>query len=148
MSGSGNTRKAIRDTQRLLKRENLPADVRQEKERKLKALLLLADEDHRCVEGAPSSIQKRTQPPTKTTLQERYKLVKFLEKKKVIRKIKQLVAVASRQQNLPQDTFLQRYFSQIDAPQSADNAVFAQLDNLRAQVNYITVSGRMTVYYC
>lgn len=66
-------KKSIRDTQRLLKRPDLPADVRQEQERKLAALQGKNEETHHK--------QKESK------LAEKYRMLKFIEKKKVVRKL-------------------------------------------------------------
>ncbi|ORX93849.1 hypothetical protein K493DRAFT_315785 [Basidiobolus meristosporus CBS 931.73] len=68
-------KKKLRDTQRLLKKEKLPADVRVNAERKLKAIQLQLDELQ------VSDKEKK--------LASKYRMVKFFERQKVTRKIKQ-----------------------------------------------------------
>lgn len=74
-AGASKLKKKIRDIQRLLKRQNLPADVRIENERALKALNVeLAD------------VQQNLK---QKTIAKKYHMVRFFEKKKAVRKLKQ-----------------------------------------------------------
>lgn len=74
-SGSAELKKKIRDTERLLRRENLLATIRVEQERKLKALKAALED---------AGKEKRAQE-----ISSRYKMVMFFETKKIQRLIKQ-----------------------------------------------------------
>ncbi|KAL1918363.1 uncharacterized protein VTP21DRAFT_3023 [Calcarisporiella thermophila] len=74
--GNSAVKKRIRDLTRLLRKENLRADVRVEKERELKALKLRLDD---------LSLKEKERK-----LATRYHRVKFFERRKVDRKINQL----------------------------------------------------------
>ncbi|ORY87670.1 rRNA-processing protein EFG1, partial [Protomyces lactucae-debilis] len=67
--------KKIRDVQRLLAKEDLPADVRIEQERKLASL------QHE------KQVTARQQQEDK--MQQKYKMVKFFEERKAVRRLKQ-----------------------------------------------------------
>ncbi|KAK6199285.1 rRNA-processing protein EFG1 [Scheffersomyces amazonensis] len=73
--GSAKIKKKIRDIERLLKKDNLPATVRVENERSLKALK---------VELGNAQVNLRAKEISK-----KYHMVRFFEKKKAIRKLKQ-----------------------------------------------------------
>lgn len=73
--GSTKVKKKIRDIERLLKRENLPADVRIENERALKALNV-------DLQNAQLNLRAKK-------IAKKYHMVRFFEKKKAIRKYKQ-----------------------------------------------------------
>lgn len=75
MTGTAVLKKSIRDCERLLRRPTLPADVRQEKERKLAALRHAA--------------QQQLTANKQRDLQQRYKMVKFVEAKKAGRRLQQ-----------------------------------------------------------
>lgn len=75
MTGTAVLKKNIRDCERLLRRPTLPADVRQEKERKLAALR------HAAAQQLTANKQR--------DLQQRYKMVKFVEAKKAQRRLQQ-----------------------------------------------------------
>ncbi|KAI9204081.1 uncharacterized protein BJ171DRAFT_507591 [Polychytrium aggregatum] len=72
---SAAVRKRIRDTERLLKRPNLAADVRVELERRLQSLKF--------------EVSENTQEQKEKTLYEKYKYLRFVEQKKVSRKLRQ-----------------------------------------------------------
>lgn len=73
--GAAKVKKKIRDIERLLKKDKLPADVRNENERALKALKVDLD---------------KTQSQLKTQkIAKKYHMVRFFERKKAIRKLKQ-----------------------------------------------------------
>ncbi|CUM62783.1 uncharacterized protein PRCAT00000341001 [Priceomyces carsonii] len=74
-SGTSRLKKKIRDIERLLKKNNLPADVRNENERGLKALR---------VELEHSQVSSKAKKTAK-----KYHMVRFFEKKKVVRRLKQ-----------------------------------------------------------
>ncbi|ODQ80810.1 hypothetical protein BABINDRAFT_34486 [Babjeviella inositovora NRRL Y-12698] len=75
-AGSSKLRKKIRDIERLLtKKKNLPADVRVANERSLKALKF---------ELENSDLQNRAK-----IISKKYHMVRFFEKKKALRKLKQ-----------------------------------------------------------
>lgn len=73
-SGVSKIKKKIRDIERLLKKENLAADVRVENERALKALK---------VELKNSEVEMKSKKTAK-----RYHMVRFFERKKAIRRLK------------------------------------------------------------
>lgn len=78
LSGSiHKVRKRIRDIERLLKRESIPADIRVDKERELKALNVTLDDA-----AHDQKIKK---------IAKKYHMVRFFERKKAIRKLKQAV---------------------------------------------------------
>ena len=72
----GSISKRIRDTERILKRENLSADMKSEQERKLKALKVLRQEERK------SQIERK--------YSEKYRMLKFFERQKCIKRIKSL----------------------------------------------------------
>lgn len=74
-SGSGKIKKKIRDTERLLKRDKLPANVRVDNERTLKALK---------VQLKNIETQQKTKKIAK-----KYHMVRFFERKKATRQLKQ-----------------------------------------------------------
>lgn len=74
-SGTAKIKKKIRDIERLLKKENVPANVRIENERAVKALKIELD-------------NKQQDLKTKK-LAKKYHMVRFFEKKKSLRKLKQ-----------------------------------------------------------
>ena len=69
----GSIKKMIRDTTRLLNRPNLPADLRREQERKLQALKV--------------SLVDRQQAETERQMAVKYRMVKFFERKKALRRL-------------------------------------------------------------
>ncbi|KAJ3045546.1 18S rRNA maturation protein [Rhizophlyctis rosea] len=71
--GASGIKKRIRDTQRLLKKTDIPATTRQELERRLKALNI--------------DLNKLQRTDQEEKLHKKYKYVKFVEEKKVNRKI-------------------------------------------------------------
>lgn len=73
-SGVSRIKKKIRDIERLLKKENLAADVRVENERALKALK---------VELKNNEVEMKSRKTAK-----RYHMVRFFERKKAIRRLK------------------------------------------------------------
>jgi hypothetical protein len=75
MPKHASTGKKIRDVQRLLAKENLPADVRIEQERKLASL------QHE------KQVAARQQQEDK--MQQKYKMVRFFEERKAVRRLKQ-----------------------------------------------------------
>ncbi|KAK6462531.1 rRNA-processing protein EFG1 [Scheffersomyces coipomensis] len=74
-AGSSKIKKKIRDIERLLKKDNLPANVRVENERSLKALK---------VELGNTKLNLKAKEISK-----KYHMVRFFEKKKAVRKAKQ-----------------------------------------------------------
>ena len=74
-SGSAKIKKKIRDIERLLKKDNVPANIRIDNERALKALK---------VELANKQQDHKTQKIAK-----KYHMVRFFERKKALRKLKQ-----------------------------------------------------------
>ncbi|KAI8799745.1 hypothetical protein BJ742DRAFT_844639 [Cladochytrium replicatum] len=86
-------RKQIRDTERLLKRPNLTATAQQEMERRLKGL-------HKRVEYAK---QRKMRAEKEQKLAEKYRMVKFIESKKIQRRVdritKRLDGLSNRPSN-------------------------------------------------
>ncbi|TPX71435.1 hypothetical protein SpCBS45565_g01010 [Spizellomyces sp. 'palustris'] len=76
-------RKHIRDAQRLLKRDSLPATQQQELERKIKALKI--------------QIEERARASREEKLWSKYKYIRFVEQKKCTRKLKALRTQLSTQ---------------------------------------------------
>ncbi|KAJ3057180.1 18S rRNA maturation protein [Rhizophlyctis rosea] len=74
--GASGIRKRIRDTERLLKKANLPANTRVELERRLKALNI--------------DLSKLQRSDLEEKLHKKYKYVKFVEEKKINRKVSAL----------------------------------------------------------
>lgn len=74
-AGSGKIKKKIRDLERLLRRDNLPANVRVDNERALKALQVQL-----------GNVEQETK--TKKVAR-KYHMVRFFERKKAIRQLKQ-----------------------------------------------------------
>ena len=75
MSPSTNVKKQIRDINRLLTRPTLPADIRVAKERQLKALQL--------------ALQEQSSAQVERKMAQQYRMVKFFERKKAMRRVKQ-----------------------------------------------------------
>ncbi|KAI9015514.1 hypothetical protein DFJ74DRAFT_680402 [Hyaloraphidium curvatum] len=73
-------KKRIRDTERLLSRPNLPADVQQDLERRLRALQATL----------PTVTEQVYDKETSKKNYEKYKYVRFVERQKVTRKLKQV----------------------------------------------------------
>lgn len=73
--GSSKIKKKIRDIERLLKRDRIPADVRIDNERALKAL-------HVELDNAQHNIKSKNNA-------KKYHMVRFFERKKAIRRLKQ-----------------------------------------------------------
>lgn len=73
--GAAKVKKKIRDIQRLLRKDNLPADVRHENERALKALQVDLDNTQARLRAAKNA--------------KKYHMVRFFERKKALRKLKQ-----------------------------------------------------------
>ncbi|KAJ3151210.1 18S rRNA maturation protein [Geranomyces michiganensis] len=80
-------RKKIRDAQRLLRRENLPADKKVELERRIKALNL--------------QVTAREDREKEAALFSKYKYLRFVEQKKIDRRIRSLAKILA---NLPPDS--------------------------------------------
>ena len=72
-SAPGSVKKMIRDTTRLLNRPNLPADLRREQERKLAALQV--------------TLVDREQAECEREMAVKYRMVKFFERKKALRRL-------------------------------------------------------------
>jgi hypothetical protein len=72
-SASGSIKKMIRDTNRLLNRPNLPADLRREQERKLSALQV--------------TLSDRQKAEIEREMAVKYRMVKFFERKKALRRL-------------------------------------------------------------
>jgi hypothetical protein len=72
-SASGSIKKMIRDTNRLLSRPNLPADLRREQERKLSALQV--------------TLSDRQKAEIEREMAVKYRMVKFFERKKALRRL-------------------------------------------------------------
>jgi hypothetical protein len=72
-SASGSIKKMIRDTNRLLSRPNLPADLRREQERKLSALQV--------------TLSDRQKVEIEREMAVKYRMVKFFERKKALRRL-------------------------------------------------------------
>lgn len=126
----GNLKKQIRDTQRLLSRANLPADIRVEKERKLAALkLALADHEQSEMERA---------------LQVTYKMVKFFDRKKAERHLMKAMKKnddAAKEEaikninyiiNFPKD---RKYISLFPSVETSDERVLEERRNIRDKIN-------------
>lgn len=73
--GAAKAKKKIRDIERLLKRDNLPANVRAENQRALKALKI-------DLEGTQEQLKVKK-------IAKKYHMVRFFERKKALRKLKQ-----------------------------------------------------------
>lgn len=122
-------RKHIRDTLRLLKRPNLPADIRREQERKLAALQMQATE---------SSKAEKERQMVRT-----YRMVRFFERKKAERHVKQAQASGSSEQleaalmdlhyvlNYPKD---RKYISLFPTTETTDERVLEERRCIRQAI--------------
>ena len=123
-------KKQIRDTQRLLSRANLPADVRVEKERKLAALkLALADHEHSEMERA---------------LQVTYKMVKFFDRKKAERHLMKAIKKnddAAKEDAIKNINYIihfpkdRKYISLFPSVETSDERVLEERRNIRDRIN-------------
>ena len=122
-------RKSIRDTQRMLARPNLPATVRQQQERKLRALQL-------AVEGK-AALERQQKMATK------YRMVRFFESKKAARHlrhalrtedeaaIREAVKDALYVKFFPKD---QKYISLFPSTPCVDEEVLAKRSEMRESI--------------
>lgn len=129
VSTGGSIKKMIRDTTRLLNRPNLPADLRREQERKLAALQV--------------ALTDRVQAETEREMAVKYRMVKFFERKKALRRLasaqakNDAKAVAEAQLDLayilhfPKD---RKYISLFAANETTDAAVVCERENIRKQI--------------
>ena len=122
-------RKSIRDTQRMLARPNLPATVRQQQERKLRALQL-------AVEGkAVLEMQQK--------MSSKYRMVRFFESKKAVRHLR-LALVSGDAEEIqeaakdvlyvkffPKDS---KYISLFPSEPCVDEAVLAKRSEMREAI--------------
>lgn len=122
-------RKSIRDTQRMLARPNLPATVRQQQERKLRALQL-------AVEGkAVLEMQQK--------MSSKYRMVRFFESKKAVRHLR-LALVSGDAEEIqeaakdvlyvkffPKDS---KYISLFPSEPCVDEAVLAKRTEMREAI--------------
>ncbi|KAK9723051.1 18S rRNA maturation protein [Basidiobolus ranarum] len=109
-------KKKLRDTQRLLKKDKLGADVRVNAERKLKAIQLQLDE------------LQLTEKEKKLTT--KYRMIKFFERQKVTRKIKQC----------------EKKLSEEDLKTKERKAIEKELKEHQVNLNYILHYPRLDKY--
>lgn len=127
-SASGSIKKMIRDTNRLLSRPNLPADLRREQERKLSALQV--------------ALSDRQKSEVEREMAVKYRMVKFFERKKALRRLAAAqakadsAAVSEAQLDLayilhfPKD---RKYISLYQAGSSAE--ALAERETIRKQIS-------------
>lgn len=127
-SASGSIKKMIRDTNRLLSRPNLPADLRREQERKLSALQV--------------ALSDRQKSEIEREMALKYRMVKFFERKKALRRLAAAqakadsAAVSEAQLDLayilhfPKD---RKYISLYQAGSSAE--ALAERETIRKQIS-------------
>jgi hypothetical protein len=126
-TGQGNIKKALRDTLRLLQRPNLPADVRREQERKLQALQAKAV-DHAHVE--------KEKKMSKT-----YRMVKFFERKKAERKLKQAKTDEAREAAIMDLNYIihfpkdRKYIALFPTVETTDEKVLEERCRIRQEIN-------------
>jgi len=122
-------RKSIRDTQRMLARPNLPATVRQQQERKLRALQL-------AVEGK-AALERQQKMATK------YRMVRFFESKKAARHLRQALRSedeAAIQEALKDALYVQffpkdqKYISMFPSAPCVDEEVLAKRSEMRESI--------------
>lgn len=127
---SGSIKKMIRDTNRLLNRPNLPADMRQEQERKLAALQV--------------ALSDRQKGEVEREMSVKYRMVKFFERKKALRRLASAQAsgdseaVSEAQLDLayilhfPKD---RKYISLYPVSESTSSEVLAEREVIRKQIS-------------
>lgn len=126
----GNLKKQLRDTQRLLSRANLPADVRRDKERMLSALQVQMDERQK---------QEQTRKMVSA-----YRMVRFFEEKKAVRHLKQALKgeeEAAKEKaimdlnyvlHFPKD---RKYISLFPSAETTDERVLEERRAIRDKIN-------------
>lgn len=126
----GNIKKQLRDTQRLLSRPTLPADVRREQERKLAALQIQS------VEQEKSEKEKK--------MVTAYRMVRFFERKKAERHLKQALKSdddATKEKAIMDLNYIlhfpkdRKYISLFPTTETTDDRVLEERRNIRDRVN-------------
>lgn len=127
---AGNVKKQLRDTQRMLARPSLPADVRREQERKLAALQIAAVDR-----------QKGEQERKMATA---YRMVRFFERKKAERRMKQALKGedgAAKEQAIMDMNYVlhfpkdRKYIALFPSTETCDERVLEERRNIRDRVN-------------
>jgi hypothetical protein len=122
-------RKSIRDTQRLLSRQNVPADVRQVQERKLRALQI-------ALEGK-AILEKQKK------VFSQYRMVRFFESKKAARKLTHALSMGDQSKIVEalKDTLYVKFFpkdskyiSLFPSTPCVDESVLAERSNIREKI--------------